>query len=85
MVQITKTKETEFKDFQSEQIQLINDDWTTPLDTFRVYQSANISINMFFVESLFMYNYAWCIGVESVTTDNCRVLAEHGTNQLHKV
>ena len=35
MVQITKTEETDFDEFKEERIQLVNDDWTTPLSTTR--------------------------------------------------
>ncbi len=82
---ITKTIETEFEDFAAEHIARINDDWTTPIETLRAYQAANISINMYFVDSPLMYSYAWCVGVESVTTDHCRELAHLTTNTLHQV
>lgn len=35
MMQITKTEETDFEEFKKEHIQLVNDDWTTPLSTTR--------------------------------------------------
>ncbi len=35
MIQVTKTEETPFEEFGKEHIQKVNDDWTTPLDTFR--------------------------------------------------
>ena len=35
IVQITKTEETDFDEFKEEHIQLVNDDWTTPLSTTR--------------------------------------------------
>lgn len=44
---------------------------TTPLFVSRKYQAANILLNMYVVQSPFLLNYAWCIGVQSVTTDNC--------------
>lgn len=44
---------------------------TTPLFMSRKYQAANILLNMYVVQSPFLLNYAWCIGVQSVTTDNC--------------
>lgn len=82
---ITKTTETPFEDFESERIVRVNDDWTTPIHKFRAYQAANISINMYFVDSPFMYNYAWCLGVQTTTTDNCEELASLTSNHLYQV
>ena len=80
-----KSKELSFDEVVNEHIQVINDDWTTPISLFRRYQKENISIIMFFVNSQFMFNYAWCIGVQHVTTDNCRHLANVPANTLHQV
>lgn len=55
LVITTKTEQTPYEDFKADHIQKINDDWTTPLATFRQYQRENLSINMFFVDSPFMY------------------------------
>ena len=85
MVQVTKTKETEFEEFKEERIQRINDDWSTPLETFRKYQEANITLNMYFVDSPLMYSYAWCLGFQSVTTSNCKVLSSQTSNPLYDV
>ena len=85
MSQTTKTKDTRFEDFPSQHIQKINDDWSTPLKTFRKYQASNLTINMFFVDSPFMYCYAWCLGVQSVTTDNCQQLSSINRNPLYEV
>jgi len=68
-----------------EHIRVVNDDWITPLSLFRRYQDANISIIMYFVNSPFMFNYAWCVGVAEVTTDNCQALADLPANTLHQV
>ncbi len=35
MIQVTKTQDTPFEEFEREHIQKVNDDWTTPLVTFR--------------------------------------------------
>ena len=85
MVQVTKTKETEFEEFKEERIQRINDDWSTPLETFRKYQEANITLNMYFVDSPLMFSYAWCLGFQSVTTSNCKVLSSQTSNPLYDV
>ena len=69
----------------NQNIQVVNDDWTTPLSLFRRYQGANLSLNMFFVNTPLMFHYAWCIGVKSVTTDNCQELSLVFNNPLHQV
>ena len=81
----TKTEDTPFDKLKAEHIQKINDDWSIPLATFREYQNANLSINMFFVESSFMYSYAWCIGIDTVTTSNCRYLSTVDQNPFLQV
>ena len=55
MIQITKTEETDFEEFKEKHIQLVNDDWTTPLSTTRsatiigtkvqLYSSINLERN----------------------------------------
>lgn len=85
IVLTTKTELTPFEKLKSEHIEKINDDWSTPLDTFRRYQRDNLTINMFFVESVFMYDYAWCVGVDSVTTSNCKLLSKPHTNSFLQV
>lgn len=83
-IQTAKTSETSFHDMLTQHIQKVNDDWSTPLSLFRHYQNANISLNMFFVSSPFMLDYAWCVGVQTVTTDNCRELSSVHANTLHQ-
>lgn len=85
VIQTTKTEQTPFEDLKSEHIQKINDDWSTPLERFRQYQSLNLSINMFFVDSTFTYSYAWCVGVQTVTTSNCKYLSTVDTNPFLEV
>ena len=85
MVQVTKTQETNFEEFRDDRIQLINDDWSTPLDMFRKYQQANITLNMYFVDSPLMFSYAWCLGVRSVTTSHCKLLSMQTSNPLYDV
>ena len=85
MVQTTKTKETKFKEFKDDHIQKINDDWSTPLETFRKYQTANITLNMYFVDSPLMFSYAWCLGAQTITTSNCKGLASQDSNPLYDV
>ena len=85
MVQATKTEETKFEELKEERIQLINDDWSIPLETFRKYQEANLSLNMYFVDSPLMFSYAWCVGAQTVTTGNCRLLSSLTTNPLYDV
>lgn len=85
MVQVTKTQETKFEEFKDERIQRINDDWSTPLEVFRKYQDANITLGMYFVDSPLMYSYAWCLGVQSVTTSHCKLLSSQATNPLYDV
>lgn len=82
--QVTRSDQTDFEDFEMEHISIANDDWTLPLNTFRKYQRANTSIIMFFVDSVFMFRYAWCVGVQFVTTSNCRQLASVHTNPLYE-
>lgn len=64
----------------SVEVEKINDDWGIPLATFREYQRRNLSINMFFVESSFMFSYAWCMGIPTVTTSNCKYLSRMNSN-----
>ena len=78
--QVTKLVDTAFEDLQSEHIQKMNEDWGVPLERFRQFQDANLSISMFFVDSAFMYRYAWCVGVATVTTSNCKLLSTVETN-----
>ena len=85
MVQVTKTQETKFEELRGERIQLINDDWSTPLEMFRKYQEANLTLNMYFVDSSLMFSYAWCLGVHSVTTSHCKLLSAQTTNPLYDV
>ena len=79
-VQTTKSEVTPFEKLQSEHIQKMNEDWGVGLEQFRRYQDANLSISMFFVDSAFMYRYAWCVGVGTVTTGNCKLLSKVDTN-----
>ena len=51
----------------------------------RKLQSQNVSVNMYTINSLLMYDYAWCAGVHSVTTDNCIMLDAHNHNYLYQV
>lgn len=79
-IQVTRSDLTPFKELQSEHIQKMNEDWGLPLSQFRKYQDANLSITMFFVDSTFMYSYAWCVGAGTVTTSNCKLLSTVDTN-----
>lgn len=81
-IQVTKSADTPLTDLQHEHIQRMNEDWGIPLSQFRQYQEANLSVSMFFVESVFMYNYAWCMGVGAVTTGNCKLLSTVNDNPL---
>lgn len=81
----TKTEQTPFQELQPEHILKINDDWSTPLASFREYQQINLSINMFFVESAFMFRYAWCIGIPTVTTSNCKLLSKVNSNPFLQI
>lgn len=85
MVQATKTEETKFEELKEERVRLMNDDWSIPLEKFRKYQEANLSLNMYFVDSPLMYSYAWCVGAQTVTTGNCRLLSSLTTNPLYDV
>ena len=85
IVQVTKTEVTKFEEFKEERIQQINDDWSIPLETFRKYQEANLSLNMYFVDSPLMFSYAWCVGAQTVTTGNCKLLSSLTTNPLYDV
>lgn len=85
MVQATKTEETNFEELKEEKIQLMNDDWSIPLEMFRKYQEANLSLNVYFVDSPLMFSYAWCVGAHTVTTGNCRLLSSLTTNPLYDV
>ena len=40
---------------------------------------------MFVVESSFLLDYAWCVGVQSVTTDNCWQFSQIQENNLYQV
>lgn len=45
----------------------------------------NLSLNMYWVDTKMMLEYAWCIGIDSITTDNCQELSKHNENQLFLV
>ena len=51
----------------------------------RQYQAANLSVNLFFVDSVFAFSYAWCVGADSVTTNNCNQLASLSENKFYQV
>ena len=51
----------------------------------RMYQEANLSLNMFILDSTFLFSYAWCIGVDTVTTNNCQKLSGLKHNNLYQV
>ena len=51
----------------------------------RQYQAANLSVNLFFVDSQFAFNYAWCVGARSVTTNNCKQLSALSENRFYQV
>ena len=53
----------------------------------RKYQASNmnLTLNMFWVDTKMMLEYAWCIGIDSITTDNCQELSKHNVNQLFLV
>ena len=55
------------------------------LSLLRKYQAANLSINLFFVDSRFAFSYAWCVGAQSVTTNNCKELASMSENRFYQV
>lgn len=40
---------------------------------------------MYTINSILLYEYAWCVGVVSVTTDKCHLMSEHNNNYLHEV
>ncbi|XP_060538720.1 glycerophosphodiester phosphodiesterase domain-containing protein 5 isoform X1 [Pantherophis guttatus] len=40
----------------------------------REYASANLSINLYIVNEPWLYSLLWCMGVESITSDNSQVL-----------
>ncbi|KAK9402620.1 glycerophosphodiester phosphodiesterase domain-containing protein 5 [Crotalus adamanteus] len=40
----------------------------------REYASANLSVNLYIVNEPWLYSILWCMGVESVTSDNSHVL-----------
>ena len=52
---------------------------------YRLYQAANLSLNMFILDSSFLFSYAWCIGVDTVTTNNCKKLSDFKHNTLYQV
>ncbi|XP_029140447.1 glycerophosphodiester phosphodiesterase domain-containing protein 5 [Protobothrops mucrosquamatus] len=41
---------------------------------FQEYVSANLSVNLYIVNEPWLYSILWCMGVESVTSDNSHVL-----------
>lgn len=84
MVQVAKTAVTPPEEFAELHIQKVNDDWGTPLRQFRLYQAANLSLNMFILDSSFLFSYAWCIGVDTVTTNNCKKLSVFKHNTLYQ-
>ena len=44
-----------------------------------------MAINMYTIDSVILYEYAWCLGVDTVTTNNCQLLSSHVHNYLHEV
>lgn len=40
------------------------------------YSSSNITTNIYLVNSRWFFSLYWCMGVQSVTTDNCHILSK---------
>uniref|UniRef100_A0A8C5RR93 GP-PDE domain-containing protein n=1 Tax=Laticauda laticaudata TaxID=8630 RepID=A0A8C5RR93_LATLA len=43
-------------------------------EDIREYTSANLSVNLYIVNEPWLYSLLWCMGVESITSDNSQVL-----------
>lgn len=44
-----------------------------------------VMINMYTISTKPLLDYAWCLGVESVTTNNCNEFNLRLENHLHQV
>lgn len=51
----------------------------------REYNSNNISVNIYLVNENWLFSLYWCMGVPSVTTDNCHTLSALQTPIFHLV
>ena len=45
LVQVTKTEDTPFEQFQEQKIKVVNDDWGTPLKTLRCGACTSLSLS----------------------------------------
>ena len=53
--------------------------------TFRESQSRGLTVFMFVINAPSFFEYFWCAGVDSVTTDYVLTLDQHNKNSLHEV
>lgn len=58
---------------------------TCSLIFYREYRSNNISVNIYLVNERWLYSLYWCMGVASITTDNCQSLSAVNTPIFHLV
>lgn len=79
-----KSSFTSFKQFQRNNISIANEHWSTTGDIIKRLQSLRMAINMYTIDSVVLYEYAWCLGVDTVTTNNCQLLNDHIHNYLHE-
>ncbi|XP_061192899.1 glycerophosphodiester phosphodiesterase domain-containing protein 5-like [Saccostrea echinata] len=52
-------------------------------DNIQEYKTNNISVNIFVVNEYWLFSLYWCMGVPSVTTDNCHTLSGLQTPIFH--
>lgn len=52
-------------------------------DNIQEYRSNNISVNIYLVNERWLYSLYWCMGVSSITTDNCQSLSAINTPIFH--
>ena len=44
------------------------------LFVYRKYNAFNISVNVYVVDSPWLYSLYWCLGVSTITTNKCQLL-----------
>ncbi|XP_067668479.1 glycerophosphodiester phosphodiesterase domain-containing protein 5-like isoform X2 [Haliotis asinina] len=60
---------------RKDNMSMVNVQYTELTDSqIEEYQASNISINMWTVNSEWMYSLCWCMGISSVTSDSCHRL-----------
>jgi glycerophosphoryl diester phosphodiesterase len=84
MTQMAKSSLVNLSSFHDNNIIIANEHWSTDSTIIRQLQQMNISVNVYTVDSIVLYDYMWCLGVNSITTNNCDLMSQHNENLLYQ-